>query len=128
MAHNTLTTNPPPRHPNMAHNIPLPPTRHAASTRHAIPRRPATLPQRGTQGPAATSPHAIPTRRATPCHPPPTPTPPRHGAQHPATCRLTATLTQHTPRLRHVAQDPADPPRHLNMARKAATTNPMTCN
>ncbi|KAH8980444.1 hypothetical protein EDB86DRAFT_2835335 [Lactarius hatsudake] len=108
-----------------------PPTRHATSTRHARPsrHRPPRHPDTARNTPPpATDPHATLTRRATPRHPPPTPTPPRHGAQHPATCRLTATPTQHTPRLRHVAQDPADPPRHLNMARKAATTNPMTRN
>ncbi|KAH8977952.1 hypothetical protein EDB86DRAFT_3091219 [Lactarius hatsudake] len=106
-----------------------PPTRHTASMRHARPsrHRPPHHPDTARNTPPpATDPHATPTRRATPHHPPPTPTPPQHGAQHPATCRLTATLTQHTPRLRHIAQDPADPPRHLNMARKAATTNPMT--
>ncbi|KAH9002134.1 hypothetical protein EDB86DRAFT_2827558 [Lactarius hatsudake] len=108
---------------NTTHNTP--PTRHATSTRHARPsrHRPPRHPDTARNTPPpATDPHTTPTRRATPRHPPPTPTPPRHGAQHPATCRLTATPTQHTPRLHHVAQDPADLPRHLNMARKAATS------
>ncbi|KAH9174103.1 hypothetical protein EDB89DRAFT_2152044 [Lactarius sanguifluus] len=131
-------------------NVPPPPTRRAAPTRHArpsaqcpfvpapTPHQPTAPPQHGMQRPATR--HAPSTRHATPQQPP-TPTPPRHGAQHPVTRRLTATPTPCHRRpatspqrgaqdpadpSRHAdAQDPADPPRPFNATRNAsATTDP----
>ncbi|KAH9161370.1 hypothetical protein EDB89DRAFT_2080648 [Lactarius sanguifluus] len=133
-------TPPPPTHlTDPTRHAKTPPTRHAASTQHARPsrHRPPRHPNTARKTPPPTdSPPPRPNTRQDPANPPrpfnvarkaqprPAPTPPRHGAQHPATRQLTATPTQHTPRPRHVVQDPADPPHHLNMARKAATTNP----
>ncbi|KAH9166206.1 hypothetical protein EDB89DRAFT_1910829 [Lactarius sanguifluus] len=126
-----------------------PPTHRATPTRHATPHDPPCPFNATRNAPATTNPHTTPTWRATPRHlpthhhantpppltrhapstqhatpqQPPTPTPPQHSAQHPATRRLTATPT---PRHRRPAtspqrgaQHPADPSRCRNMATPA---------
>ncbi|KAH9009995.1 hypothetical protein EDB84DRAFT_1570881 [Lactarius hengduanensis] len=89
----------PPRHPA---------TRQLTATPRPRHRRPATSPQRGAQHPTD-PPRLFNVARKAPAIPP-TPTPPRHDAQH----------ANSPPR-----QDPAfaDPPRHPNAARNT----PPTC-
>ncbi|KAH9014997.1 hypothetical protein EDB84DRAFT_1443609 [Lactarius hengduanensis] len=135
----------PARRPDMARDTPPPPPQH---TQHPDHQPTTTPPQYGTQHPAtANSPCCLNTTRNTPptrlnaarkAQPPPTPTPPdtAHNTPPPAnsppprpnTARQDPATSRKTPprhaRPRHITQDPADPPRRLNTARKAATTNP----
>ncbi|KAH9034433.1 hypothetical protein EDB84DRAFT_1438142 [Lactarius hengduanensis] len=122
-------------------NTPPPPTHRASPTRHARPRPPTHLhaaPKRqsdtarnDTPTPRHVAQHPAdppcPFKAARTAQPPPTPTPPRHGAQDPATRRLTADLPRRLNAARNTPppadspprQDPAtaDPPRCPNAAR-----------
>ncbi|KAH9014046.1 hypothetical protein EDB85DRAFT_2215260 [Lactarius pseudohatsudake] len=112
-----------------------PPTHHHATPiRHATPRycQLAMLPQHDAQHPTDRL------NAARKAQPPLTPTPPdmAHNTPPPANsppprpnmARQDPATSRKTPpchaRPRHITQDPADPPRRLNTARKAATTNP----